>query len=117
MKRLYKSTDYFESNSGEPIRSVIVETVESVVVAWHLNPGQSIDAHIHPQGQDTWYVVEGEGMYQTNSAGSTLILSAGDVVIAPTNCIHSVLNTGTEILKIISVVSPASAGYERVETA
>lgn len=116
MKRLYKSADYFESNSGDPIRSVIVETGEAVVVAWHLNPGQSIDAHIHPQGQDTWYVVEGEGMYQTDSSGSTQHLSAGDVVIAPTKCIHSVLNTGPRVLRIISVVSPASAGYERIET-
>ncbi|MDH4394139.1 MAG: cupin domain-containing protein [Limnobacter sp.] len=115
MKRQYQSHDFYESNVGEPIRSVVVETVESVVVAWHLNPGQEIAPHIHPHGQDTWYVVSGKGEYLTDIGSAKLKLDAGDIVIAPSNCIHSVVNTGNEALKIISVVSPAAAGYEQID--
>lgn len=115
MNRQFKSQDFYESNTGEPIRSVVVETVDSVVVAWHLNPGQEISAHIHPLGQDTWYVVSGQGDYLTDIGSAKIKIETGDIVIAPSNCIHSVMNTGTQALKIISVVSPAAAGYEKID--
>jgi oxalate decarboxylase/phosphoglucose isomerase-like protein (cupin superfamily) len=35
-------------------------------------------------------------------------------VVAPRGCVHGVLNHGDEPLRFISVVSPASAGYERL---
>jgi mannose-6-phosphate isomerase-like protein (cupin superfamily) len=37
---------------------------------------------------------------------------AGDVVVAPIGNIHGVHNTGTAPLILISVVTPAEAGYQ-----
>jgi quercetin dioxygenase-like cupin family protein len=101
-----------QASDGDPIRSVVTETDEAVVVAWHVGPGQRIAAHIHPAGQDTWTILSGQGEYQIEASGTSLPISAGDVVVAQTGCVHGVYNNGVEPLKFISVVSPSSAGYE-----
>ncbi len=111
-ERIYKSSDFLESNTGEPIRSVITESKESAVIAWHVNPGQKISAHLHPHGQDTWIIQSGMGEYRLNKAGTTKSIAAGDVVIAHAGETHGILNTGNEPLIFISVVSPALSGYE-----
>jgi len=110
--RVYKSRDFLVSNTGEPIRSVITESKESAVIAWHVNPGQRISAHLHPDGQDTWIIQSGTGEYQLDQEGGTKIISAGDVVVAHAGETHGVLATGAEPLIFISVVSPALSGYE-----
>ena len=97
---------------GEPIRSVITESADAAVVAWHVKPGQRIAAHVHPQGQDTWTILSGCGEYQLEADGTSCRIVAGDVVVAHTGCVHGVYNSGSEPLVFISVVSPAEAGYE-----
>ena len=113
-ERVFKSSGFLESNIGEPIRSVITESEESAVIAWHVNPGQRISAHLHHCGQDTWIIQSGVGEYQIDNAGTTKVIKAGDVVIAHAGETHGVLNTGTEPLIFISVVSPALSGYELI---
>jgi quercetin dioxygenase-like cupin family protein len=115
-ERIFKSSDYLESNLGEPIRSVVAESKEAAVVAWRVNPGQQISAHIHPMGQDTWLVQQGIGQYQFDNSGATKMIKPGDVVIAHTGEVHGVFNTGNEPLIFISVVSPALSGYELLDT-
>lgn len=51
--RLFKYTDYLQPADGEPIRSVITESAAAAVFAWYVKPGQSVSAHVHPDGQDT----------------------------------------------------------------
>lgn len=110
--RHFHALDFMQPSDDEPIRSVIRKTAEAVVVAWHVKPGQRIAAHVHPSGQDTWTILTGQGNYQTETSGSSLAITAGDVVVAPIGCVHGVSNTGQEPLTFISVVSPADAGYE-----
>jgi quercetin dioxygenase-like cupin family protein len=111
--RIFNSSEFFQpTNDGEPIRSVITASADAVIVAWYLQPGQTIAAHIHPQGQDTWTILSGAGEYYLDQTGTTQAISAGDVVIAPIGCVHGVTNRGAEPLRLISVVSPAEAGYQ-----
>lgn len=110
--RIFASADFMQPSSGEPIRSVVTQTPHAVVVAWHVEPGQRIAAHVHPEGQDTWTVLSGQGRYQLDARGSTRPIGPGDVVVAPRGCVHGVLNDGTQPLRFVSVVSPADAGYE-----
>lgn len=111
-KRLFKSTDFLQSCGGEPIRSVVTQSVEATVVAWHVEPGQTIAAHAHPQGQDTWTILAGSGQYRINAEGETTKIYPGDIVVAYTGQIHGVFNDGDEALIFISVVSPSEAGYQ-----
>ncbi len=112
MRRIFNGADFFQPTDGEPIRSVVTESPEAVVVAWYIKPGQEIAAHRHPQGQDTWTILSGQGEYYLDEAGLRQPLMAGDVVVAPTGCVHGVVNHGDEPLVFISVVSPADAGYQ-----
>lgn len=109
--RIFNSAKFFQPTDGEPIRSVITESQEAVVVAWYVQPGQEIPAHVHPRGQDTWTILSGKGEYYLNRDTIKSIV-AGDVVIAPTGSIHGVFNHSDEALVFISVVCPSDAGYE-----
>lgn len=114
--RIFKSSKFLQPTDGEPIRSVVTESKDAVVVAWHIKPGQEIAAHIHPNGQDTWTILSGQGEYYLDQAGATTSIVAGDIVVAQTGCVHGVFNNGNEPLVFISVVSPADAGYQLVSS-
>lgn len=112
IQRVFNVRDHLQPNDGEPIRSVVYASEDAAVVAWTVQPGQRISAHLHPTGQDTWTVLEGEGDYLLDRTGRTQRIQAGDVVVAPKGAIHGVVNTGARPLVILSVVSPALSGYE-----
>jgi quercetin dioxygenase-like cupin family protein len=114
MTRIFKSSKFFQPTEGEPIRSVVTESQEAVVVAWYIKPGQEISAHIHPNGQDTWTILTGKGEYYLDKVRTTKPIVAGDVVVAHPGCVHGVFNNGDEALIFISVVSPADAGYQLI---
>lgn len=110
-QRVFKSSDHMQVSDGKPIRSVIQESEHSVVVAWHVETGQTIDAHTHPEGQDTWTILSGHGDYQIDEQGDTVKVTTGDVVIAKRGQVHGVTCTSNEPLRFISVVAPIEAGY------
>ena len=113
--RIFDSSQFFQATDGEPIRSVVTESPDAVVVAWYINPNQKIPPHLHPNGQDTWTIISGKGEYYLDKTGATQPIAAGDVVVAHTGSVHGVFNNGNEPLVFISVVSPATAGYLLVE--
>jgi quercetin dioxygenase-like cupin family protein len=116
-ERIFKSSQFMQpTDECDPIRSVVTQTTDATVVAWYVKPGQKIRAHRHPNGQDTWTILSGEGNYIVDLHGSTRRIFAGDVVIAKTKEVHGVHNTGEEPLVFISVVSPAEAGYELLDS-
>ncbi|MBX3626238.1 MAG: cupin domain-containing protein [Rhizobacter sp.] len=113
--RIFPSAEFFQpTTEGEPLRTVVVETADAVIVAWHVAPGQCIPAHVHPEGQDTWTILSGTGQYRLDPEGTAREVYAGDVVVAPRGFVHGVFNHGRHPLRFISVVSPGSAGYERL---
>ena len=114
MTRIFHSAEFFQPIDGEPIRSVITESAHAAIVAWYIQPGQEIPAHIHPQGQDTWTILSGKGEYYLDISGATRSIVVGDVVIAPAGSVHGVFNDVDEPLVFISVVSPSTAGYQIV---
>lgn len=110
--RIFNSSDFYQPTDGEPIRSVVTESKDAVVVTWYIKPGQKISPHIHPNGQDTWTILTGKGEYYLDHEGTAKAIAVGDVVVAPMGCVHGVFNNGDEPLVFISVVSPADAGYQ-----
>lgn len=110
-ERIKPWAEHFGPHPEAPVRRILSESVEQVVVAWQIEPGQRLQAHRHPAGQDTWIVLEGEGLYQSDEAGTRTQVRAGQVVIAPPGAVHGLENTGDVPFKFLSVVSPAEAGY------
>jgi quercetin dioxygenase-like cupin family protein len=113
-QRIFRVADHLQPSDEEPIRSVVHETGDAVVVAWTVKPGQRITPHVHPSGQDTWTVISGAGAYQVDASGKTVTISAGDIAIAPTGAVHGFLNTGSEDFVFVSVVCPELAGFEPI---
>ena len=114
-ERIFPFKAFQQPADGEPIRAVITESVDSAVISWFVKPGQTISAHLHPTGQDTWVVLSGSGQYRVNFAGNARRISAGDVVVAHRGEVHGVFNDGTVPLEFVSVVSPTVAGYEPIK--
>lgn len=114
MQRIFKSADFLQPSSGKPIRSVVTSSAQAVIVAWHVAPGQRVEAHVHPHVQDTWTVLSGRGDYVCDSSGRLLSLAAGDIAVAPVGAVHGVHNPYDEALIFISVVTPEAAGYREV---
>ena len=112
--RIFDSSNFLQPTDGEPMRSIVTESKESTVVAWYIKPGQKIPPHIHPNGQDTWTILAGQGEYYVDEAGSTEPIVAGDVVVAPIGAVHGVLNNSDRPLIFISVVSPLEAGFQLI---
>ena len=56
------------------------------VLGVHFEPGARTNWHTHPEGQ-VLYVVGGEGLVQTED-GTTVEISAGDVVYSPPGELH-----------------------------
>ena len=113
-ERLFKVSEFLQPADGEPIRSVITESADAAVVAWHVKPGQNISAHVHPDGQDTWTILSGCGEYRLGADGESIAIAQGDVLVAHRREVHGVLNTGQVPLVFVSVVSPAASGFEPV---
>lgn len=113
-QRQFRFSEHIQPSPDEPIRSVITESEESVIVAWHVAPGQQIRAHVHPRGQDTWTVLMGRGEYRLDDDGETLEIMQGDVIVAHKGEVHGVYNDGDEPLVFISVVAPFDAGFEEL---
>jgi quercetin dioxygenase-like cupin family protein len=111
-KRVFHSDAFLQPTEHEPIRSVVTESADAVVIAWHVNPGQTLRAHRHPNGQDTWTVLSGSGLYQSDESGLTQRLVAGDIAVAHRGEVHGVYNDGTEPFIFLSVVCPVPAGHE-----
>ena len=82
-KRLFKESDFLQPADCEPIRSVITESDDAVVVAWYVKPGQQITAHVHPDGQDTWTILSGCGEYPLSVTGESIAIAQRDVLVAP----------------------------------
>jgi quercetin dioxygenase-like cupin family protein len=110
-QRVFRSSDFMQVSGGEPIRSVITESSHSVLVAWHVEPMQKVALHTHPEGQDTWTILSGTGLYHTDEHGNCVEVVPGDVVVAERGQVHGVVCISSEPLRFISVVAPREAGY------
>lgn len=114
-KRIFHSADHMLPAEDEPIRSVVTQSEDATVVAWHVKPGQKIAVHVHPNGQDTWTILSGSGQYRVDTSSSTHTINTGDIAIAHKGQVHGVYNAGSVPLVFISVVCPAEAGYELIK--
>lgn len=108
--RIFSVSEFSRPSDGEPIRSVVLETAESVIVVWYVRPGQEIAAHVHPHGQDTWTVISGSADYYLGN--SVTKLKAGEIAVAKPGQVHGAINSGSELpFVFVSVVAPGSAGF------
>ena len=110
-ERIFSVSEFIRPSEGDPARSVVLETEDSVIVVWHAHPGQEIAAHVNPHGQDTWTVLTGSAAYYQGQ-GEVRKLKAGEVAVAKKGQVHGAINTDKkEPFIFVSVVAPGNAGF------
>ncbi|OLP16662.1 cupin [Leptolyngbya sp. 'hensonii'] len=112
--RIFTTVEFIQLSEEEPIRSIVTESPEAVVVMWCVLPGQQIQPHIHPTGQDTWVVLSGQGEYLLDQEGATQSIVPGQIAVAQVGQVHGVINRGQEPFLFVSIVVPQDAGFQPV---
>ena len=69
-----------------------------------LEPGCEIGYHKHVKEAESYYVVEGSGIYNDN--GTERRITKGDITYTPDGCSHGLYNDGTANLVIIANIIP-----------
>lgn len=113
-ERVYSVKDLAEFSKEKATVKQLALTENSVVFVWGVLPGQEVGPHIHPRGQDTWVMIQGELTYYLGN-GETETIRAGDLDIAPKNAVHGAVNQGTENAIFLSIYSSPDIGYEPAE--
>ena len=67
-----------------------------------LEPGCSLGYHEHHGESETYYILQGEGVYDDN--GITRTVTAGDVTFTSNGMGHGIENKGTEALVFMALI-------------
>lgn len=103
-----KTTDFKDAGFGKLTH---IKTDELVQETYYFKPGQVLDYHRHPQGQQIFFVHDGEGtFYLDGGKEETTELKPGVVVLAPKNVWHKVV---AKTNLIISQATSQPAGAEK----
>jgi mannose-6-phosphate isomerase-like protein (cupin superfamily) len=67
-------------------------------------PNSHAPAHVHEESEEILYVLTGSGEFYFD--GEPEPISPGTCVYVPSGVVHSINNTGDEVLKVVYVFSP-----------
>lgn len=93
------------SDKEKASKNVLYENERSNGVLWFVPPGEEVPAHYHPETDDVWIVLEGEGKYYLEG-GETSPIKAGMVVLSEKEQIHGVKATGSKPLVFVAISAP-----------
>ena len=90
-------------NSGTGTMSARMYMSESgKIIPCTIHAGGSIDTHLHPSSDDINYILSGTGKAVCD--GEEEILTAGTCHICKKGSEHSIINTGTDDLVMLTIV-------------
>ncbi len=113
-ERIYTVKERVKFSEEKAKVTQVVATEHSIIFVWGVKPGQEVEAHIHPKGQDTWIMIQGELTYYFGN-GQTKKLTSGQIDVAPKNAVHGCINEGKEDAIFISIYSPRDIGYAKAQ--
>jgi len=88
-----------------------IKTDQVAQDTYYFKPGQVLDYHRHPEGDQVFFVHEGSGTYfLDNGSEETGELRPGVVVLAPKNVWHKIV-ADTEL--VVSQATSQPAGMEK----
>ena len=67
-----------------------------------LEPGSDIGYHQHPENNELYWIIEGEGEYNDN--GEVSVVTGGMATMCYVGGWHSLKNTGDKPLKLLAVI-------------
>jgi quercetin dioxygenase-like cupin family protein len=112
-ERIFDPTTYTQFNDQAATVIEITKTENSSIAIWAVKPGQVVTAHYHPNGQDTWIVLQGTLNYLLGE-GQMQPLTAGEMAIADQNQVHGAINNSNEDAVFVSIYSAPDIGFVKV---
>ena len=105
----------FKTKDGSEIRELLAHrnsciTQQSLAEA-RVPPGASTTPHYHPRTEEIYYILSGQGRIRIE--GEVRDVGPGDAIAIPPGSIHTITNSGTEVLKFLCCCAP---GYEHEDT-
>ena len=105
----------FKTKDGSEIRELLAHrnsciTQRSLAEA-RVPPGASTTPHYHPRTEEIYYILSGQGRIRIE--GEVRDVGPGDAIAIPPGSIHTITNSGTEVLKFLCCCAP---GYEHEDT-
>lgn len=99
---------------NDNFREVIFTGDKSQLVVMSIPAGKEVGEEIHTGVEQTLYIVSGICDVILNDEKTQV--SGGDVVVVTSNTKHNFINTGSEVVKIITTYSPPNHIDGRVHT-
>jgi len=96
------------SSDDRATKIVLYENDRTNTAIWYVPPGEEVVAHWHPNSDDIWVILAGEGEYYLGD-GTTYTIQAGMVAVAFKGQIHGVKAKGSEPLIFVAFQSPVPA--------
>jgi len=97
---------------GGPIKAVITPATAGskkiVYVHGTFKPGEGLVPHIHPESEEIYLVISGNGTVYEGKEKKEIGISAGTALYIPAGIIHYVRNTGKTNLDIAFFLSPGT---------
>lgn len=89
-----------------------IKTEQLVQDTYYFKPGQVLDYHRHPNGDQIFFVHEGEGTYfLDNGSEASTELKPGVIVLAPKGVWHKIVAKGKLVVSQATGGQPA--GFEK----
>lgn len=86
-------------------RQVLFTAPHSQLVLMALQPAEEIGAEVHPEHDQFFRFEAGSG--EVIIDGVTHEVSDGFAVVVPAGANHNIVNTGSEVMKLYTIYSPA----------
>ncbi len=93
-----------EAARFDNFRTVLNTGEHTQVVAMTLQPGEDIGAEVHPDNDQV--LIFSEGTARAEVAGDRQEVTAGDLVVVPAGTEHNFTNTGSGVLRLLTIYGP-----------
>jgi mannose-6-phosphate isomerase-like protein (cupin superfamily) len=85
-------------------RTVLQTGEHTQVVAMTLQPGEDIGVEVHPDNDQV--LIFTEGSVRAEVGGESRDIGAGDLVVVPAGTEHNFTNTGSGLVRLLTVYGP-----------
>ena len=105
----------FTTKDGSEIRELLAHRNSCIqkqsLAEARLPPGSATTPHYHPQTEEIYYILSGEGRMRIGDEMRDV--AVGDAIAIPPGEVHTILNTGAAMLVFLCCCAPA---YEHSDT-
>ena len=93
-----------DTGSNDFFRAVRFTGKHTQVVVMTLQPGEDIGAEVHPDNDQV--LIFTEGTARADVGGEQKDVAAGDLVVVPAGTRHNFTNTGSGVLRLMTIYGP-----------